>query len=339
MERRKFIQKESFVTPEPLKQGDVIGVISPSSQVDLPIEIKTQAYSYLKDKGFKVKEADGINLNYGHTAGKPQERANQIHEFVKNPEIRAVMSFWGGYNSNQLLDYLDFGLIKDNPKMFVGYSDFTVVNLAISSLSGLVTYTGPSIISFTKPKQFDYTWTSFDEVCINRKMEIQYVPSESYTDDLDYIENSVKPRELKHNSGLNVFRNGKSVGVSMSANLISLASLSGSRFFPNLENKILFLEEAEYANTSMVDRALTQLKQVGAFSNLKGVVLGRFMSQTGFNDSDRLTDLIADTFGNFSYPVMYDIDFGHTDPMITVPNGITCELDCTNKGFKFKHDN
>lgn len=336
MERKLVNKSETLIVPEPLRQGDTIGIVAPSSQLDLPVEIKHQAYHFLQNKGFIIKEARDANLVYGHTAGSAKERADQIHQLVRDPKVKTIMSFWGGYNSNQLLDHLDFDMIKMNPKIFIGYSDFTTVNLAITSFSGLITYTGPSIISFTEPKQFDYTWESFENSCINRR-EVGYVPSAIYTDDLGYIEDPGRQRVLKENTGPVIFRGGQSNGLSMSANIMSLASLTGTHFLPNLKDRILFLEEAEYANTGMVDRALTQLKQAGVFSELSGVVLGRFMSKSGFCDEDKLEDLIADVFGDFSYPVMYNIDFGHTDPMITVPNGLVCELDCTNKSFKFKY--
>lgn len=302
-----------LVRSDKLKIGDKIGIVATSSQIDLPFDAKQKAYEFLRRKSFVIEEAENITASIGHTAGSIEDRVDSFHKLVADQSVRAIMSFWGGYNSNQLLDFLDFDLIKKNPKIYISYSDFTVLTLAITEFSKLITYVGPSVVTFSKPNPLTYTWKYFEKFCIQNKDTVIYKSSPFYTDDLQYIAGERRTRQNKINPGLVVYRDGNGEGRIVCANIISLATLLGTKYFPNLDDKVLFLEEAEYVNTAMIDRALTQLKQAGALTSLNGLVFGRFMEQTGFNWSDNFGELLNNLVINENFPILCNVDFGHTD--------------------------
>lgn len=245
------------------------------------------------------------------------------------------MSFWGGLNSNQLLDLIDYDLIKKNPKVFIGYSDSTVLNLAIQKKSGLITYTGPSFISFTKPSFFSYTWEYFYKACFQNK-RYEALPSPNYSDDA-YYKKPGQPREIQENAQWKVFKEGNASGTSYGVHLYGLIALIGTEYIPNLENVVLFLEEADEFNFEMIDRGLMQLKHAKILDKLAGVVWGRFMPQSGFDKFPTyFEDLLRRIFSEYNYPIIYDVDFGHTDPILTVPNGGECVLSAKNERIKLE---
>lgn len=312
---KKFSENKSSLNmvPEKLKPGDTLGIVATASVVDLEKPLIQKGFDFLKSKGFSLIEAPNLYQKTGHIAGGIEERVNAFHAFIENPQIKGIMAFWGGYNSNQLLDRLDYELIAKNPKVIIGYSDFSVITTAITKMSRIVTYCGPSVITFSKPGQFDYTWQYFSKMCLEDNQEIVLVPSSQEKDD-----------------GYKVFKSGNSQGEIIAANLISLASLVGTKYCPDFSGKILFLEEAEYANTAMIDRALTQLRQAEVFSQCHGIVFGRFPKKSGFNDNDSLESLLTAHFDGLDKPIVYNVDFGHTDPIFTVPSGGQCDLQVTD---------
>lgn len=314
--------------PDKLQSGDRIGVIAPSAPVDLPEPLIQRGYTFLEEKGFEVVEGENFRSNTGDTAGSIQDRVESIHSLVTDPSIKAIMSFWGGYNTTDLLDHVDFDLIRKNPKLFVGYSDFSALTLAITHKTNLITYYGPSVITFTKPTQFDYTWDSFEATCMTAHPLMRLQSSDFYTDDLHYISTGSTSRELKENHGYKTFQEGSAGGRVVAGNLMALTSLLGTEFCPDFDDKILFLEASEYANRGMIKRSLTQLRQSNAFAKANGVVLGRFMSQSGFQSEEQIEAMFHDIFAGYEdLPVLYHADFGHSDPMITIPNGGICSID------------
>ena len=181
-----------FIYPPKLKKGSKIGIIATSSSVSTLDESQIRkGYQYLENKGFKIVEHPQCRLQTGYTAGSIKKRVGAIHQFVADKEIDCIMSFWGGYNTNQILDYLDYQLIKKCPKIFIGYSDTCALLQAITAKTGIVTYMGPAVISFTKPDPFDYTWEYFERMCIDNSHEVSIKDSKNFADDLYFLNNSM----------------------------------------------------------------------------------------------------------------------------------------------------
>ena len=151
------------------------------------------------------------------------------------------MSYWGGLNSNHLLAHLDYNLIKNNPKIIIGYFDMTAITSAVTKKTGLVTFSGPAALSFSKPEPFGYTWDYFESMCINPKEALRISSSTQYADDLFFLREDDDYRIKKNNQGILSFKKGKAEGEIVAGNMQTLLGLCGTEYMPDVSNKILFL--------------------------------------------------------------------------------------------------
>lgn len=327
------------VLPPRLKKGSGIGIIAPADPVKNihPDEIIQRGYDYLKNKGFKVIESKSAQEStHKHTAGSIELRVNDIHEFIKNDKVGCIMAYWGGFNTNQLLDYLDYDLIKNNPKIIIGYSDITALTTAITTKTGLVTFSGPSVISFAKPEPFDYTWKYFEKMCIEPQKELAYKASPDYADDLYFLRDDNDYRIKQTNDGLKIFKDGDARGEIVVGNLQTLLVLVGTEYLPDMKDKILFIEEDETSTPAHFDRFLMQCRQIGWLDKIKGLVIGRFTEHSKFDKDDSLEELLKIYFEDVGFPVLYNMDFGHSDPMITIPHGGVVSINSHKKEIIFE---
>ena len=289
-------------------------------------------YQFLTSKGLEVYEHPQVRIRNNYLAGTIQERVDAIHSLLKDDSIDILMAFWGGANTNQILPYLDYDLFKKYPKPIVGFSDVTALLLAVYKKCGIRTYMGASGITFDKPDTFEYSFNYFKKVLIDQEKEIVIDDSPKYADDLYFLNPDPTKREIKDNSGSKIYRHGKAEGEIIAANLQTLLVLAGTEYFPDLEGKMLFLEEAESEDPSMIHRFFTHLSQVTDLNKLKGVFIGRFAVQSGFKEGNTEEMIYDDVFKNINIPIVYNLDFGHTDPLFTIPIGAKAEVD-TEKGL------
>lgn len=318
------------ILPQNLDKNKLIGVIAPADPVSGVCleDVIQRGYKYLKEKGFSIIEGKSVKeLTQKHTAGSISLRVDDIHDFVKREDVGCIMAFWGGFNTNQLLDYLDYNLIKANPKIFIGYSDVTALTTAITTKTGLITFSGPGVISFAKPEPFEYTWDYFKRMCIEPEEKLIVKASPDYADDLFFLREDDDHRIHKKNDGIKIFINGKAKGEIVAGNLQTLLILNGTEYIPDLTGKILFVEEDETSTSAHIDRFICQCKQLGWFDKIAGLVFGRFTEQSQFLPKDSFEDILKEYFSNAKFPVLYNADFGHSDPMITIPNGGMCTID------------
>lgn len=322
--------------PHRLKKGDKIGVIAPADPVRgvCPDDVIVRGYNYLREKGFEIVEGESVKVpaEY-HTAGPVDLRVRDIHSFLKDDEVTCIMAFWGGFNSNQILDHLDYELIKETKKIFIGYSDITAITTAITTKTGLITFSGPGVISFAKPEPFDYTWSYFEKMCMSIEETIVH-PSEQYADDLYFLREDNDHRIFKTNEGIKVYKEGVATSEVVVGNLQTLLVLQGTEYVPSMKGKILFVEEDETSTPAHVDRFFCQMKQSGWLEQIAGLVVGRFTEQSQFSSEDSLESLLKQYLADAPYPVLYDVDFGHSDPLITIPNGGVCEIN--NDAIRFE---
>jgi len=319
-----------IILPPKLNKSKKIGVIAPADPVRgiCAEDVIQRGYNYLRAKGFSIEEGESVKkLTQKHVAGSISLRVNDIHNFVRREDVGCIMAFWGGFNTNQLLDYLDYDLIKKNPKIFIGYSDATALTTAITTKTGLITFSGPGVISFAKPEPFEYTWEYFEKICVNPRDEVVIKSSPNYADDFYFLRKDNDHRIKKSNEGIKVFVNGKARGEVFAGNLQTLLALNSTSYLPNVTGKILFVEEDETSTPAHVDRFICQCKQLGWFEKIAGLVFGRFTEQSQFSPEDSFEDLLNEYLSDVPFPVIYNVDFGHSDPMITIPNGGTCAID------------
>jgi len=302
-----------LIRPRALRAGDTIGLINPSGAVfdTAPYE---QTRRSLEAMGFQVREAPHLRARYGHMAGTPQQRAEDIHTLFSDRAVAGVLAVTGGSGANRVLPHLDYALIAQNPKFLGGFSDLTALITAVHVKTGLVTFHSPLARS---------EWNAFS-VDNFRAVVMPAGPPPT-------LRNAVLPSdELAPREGLiTTLRGGTAQGRLVGGNLAVLTSLAGTPYLPTFDGAILFLEDVnEYIYR--VDRMLSTLLLSGALAQVAGVVLGGFTDckpSEGSYGSLTLDEVFADYFLPLNVPVYSGAMFGHVKRKFTLPLGVNAQID------------
>ncbi len=306
------------IYPAKLKTGDEVRVIAPSrSLAIISKDIRDIADKRFSDMGLKLSFGNYVEEMDDFASSSIRSRLEDFHDAFRDKNIKAVITVIGGFNSNQLLKYLDWDLIKNNPKIFCGYSDITALNNAIFAKTGLVTYSGPHYSSFGQKLYFDYTLEYFTK-CLFRESSYEIKPSEKWSDDFWWTDQ--KERNLIENNSYLVINEGEAIGTIIGANLCTLNLLQGSEYFPSLTDSVLFIEADNVSLSHTFDRDLQSLIHLPDFKDVKGIVIGRFQ-RASKTTNDILIKIIKSKKELDNLPVIANVDFGHTDPKITFPVG------------------
>lgn len=291
-----------------LKKGDTIGIIAPASCTSY--EKVLEAKKNIENMGYRVILGECTKKAWYSYAGTDEERAKEINDFFKNKEIDAIICMRGGYGCNRLVELVDFQIIKENPKIFIGYSDITTLHMAINEKTGLITFHGPMAVSNFLNGYNEETYRHF--------IEVLSVPQEK--------------RELKNFSkNLEVINGGKCQGKVVGGNLATLIATLGTEYDLDYNGKILFLEEIG-EKTYKIDRFLNQLKKHGVLEKIKGVILGDFRNCPPDSEKDMsLLEVFYDYFKDLRKPVVFNFESGHSEPMLTLPLGALCDIDGDNR--------
>lgn len=312
------------IYPDKLKDGDEVRIIAPALSYSIfSEELKSIANKRFEDLGLKLTFGKHINEKNDFTSSSIESRVEDLHDAFSDKNVKAIFTAIGGANSNQLLKYLDWQLIKNNPKIFCGFSDITALNNSIFAKTGLVTYSGPHYSTFGQKLYFDYT-LDYIKKCLMTSDSVAIKPSESWSDDSWYKDQD--KRNLIKNDGWLVIKEGKAIGAIIGGNLCTFNLLQGTEYMPDLDNSILFLEDDYLTNPDTFDRDLQSLIHLPDFNKVKGIVLGRFQNKSVVTNS-LLTQIVKTKRELNNIPVIANIDFGHTDPKVTLPIGGTVELD------------
>lgn len=281
------------------------------------------AKNKLQDLNYNVTFSKNCEICDFFISSSIRSRVSDLHNAYKDKNIDIILSVLGGYNSNQLLDYIDYDLIKKNPKIICGYSDITVLLNAIYTMTGIVTYLGPTFHSFSMKQGLEETIYSFNQV-INGK---EYILSDPLMFSSDKWYDDQNNRKFIKNKGMIIINKGVAKGTIVGGNLCSFNLLHGTKYMPSLENKILFLEDDSLVGKEYpyeFDRNLTSLMQQPNFNKVKGIVIGRSQVQTGMNLSKWKKILNKRELKNI--PIIINANFGHTTPTATIPIGGVCKI-------------
>lgn len=312
-----------MIFPEPLKKGDNVFLFCPSSPI-IPEEDIEKCKKVIIDLGFNPVIGKSLYENYGgYMAGKAEIRIEDLHEAFSRKDIKGIFCVKGGYSASQLLDKIDYELIKNNPKVFVGYSDVTNLHIIFNQKCNLGTYHGPMVKSNMINDFNDYTKTSFFEAM--EKNETKYEEPENMP--LSILTEGNSPSE---NIG----------GVLTGGNMAIIVTTLGTQYEIDTRGKILFLEDVDEEIGSL-NRMLTHLKYAGKFSDCKAVVFGNFVvcknTYTKENQHYELLELLKDFFADYDKPVIYGMESGHKKPyMFTLPLGAKCSINLQNKEILFE---
>lgn len=308
-----------IIKPKRLKSGDVIGIISPASSPDDLTKINS-GIQYLEKLGYRVEVGKNVGLQEGYLAGTDIERLNDLHDMFKNKHIKAIFSIRGGYGSGRLLDKIDYRLIRNNPKIFVGYSDINALQMAFYTKCGLITFAGPMVAVDFHEEVSPFTEEVFWRTITSNKK-------------IGRVKN---PRNEK----IYVLTKGRAQGRLVGGNLSIFSSLIGTEYFPKIKDAVLLLEDVNEA-PYRIDRMFNQLKLAKIFKQIKAVVLGHFVNCIETDTTKKtftLNEVVIEYFQNMKIPVMYNLRHGHVKENITMPFGIKCVVNAS-RGFIEINDN
>lgn len=301
-----------------LKPGDELRIISPSRSLSIiSAQQRKIAKEQLEGLGFRISISTNSFDTDDFSSSSIEARIEDLHEAFLDPNVKGILTTIGGFNSNQLLRYIDYSIIAANPKRLCGYSDITALSNAIYAQTGLVTYSGPHFSTFAMLHGNEYTIEHFRNLMMN-DTEIGVKPSTHWSDDLWYRDQ--ERREFIKNEGPYIINDGEANGTIIGGNLCTLNLLQGTEYMPSLKDSILFIEDDYESSPVTFDRDLQSLIHQPGFQDVQGLVIGRF--QKGSNMTKELLTQIVHSKEELSeIPVIADVDFGHTTPMITYPVG------------------
>lgn len=307
-----------MIIPEKLKKGDEIRVIAPSRSLKIiSEETRDNANKIFEDLGLKLSFSKNAEKCDDFFSSSIEDRIEDLHEAFLDKNVKAIFTVIGGYNSNQLLKYIDYELIKSNPKIFCGYSDITALSCAIYHKTGLITYSGPVYSTFGMKKGLDYTIEYMKRALMESK-EFEIIPSETWSDDLWYINQN--DRNFIPNEGLKYINEGEAQGKIIGGNLCTLNLLQGTEFMPSLKDTILFIEDADLTFAEIFDRDLQSLIHQKDFEKVRGIVFGKFQIKSNI-DEQIFIKIINAKKELRNIPIIYNVNFGHTTPHITFSIG------------------
>lgn len=332
-----------LISSKRLRKGDLISIVSPSAGLGelFPHRVR-DGISALERMGFRVKVEKNALGRRGWVSGTVEERIEDLHSAFSDPDVKCVMCSIGGDHSNQLLRHIDYDLIRKNPKIFIGYSDISVLHYALQSKSGIRTFYGPCLISeFGEyPDILDYTEESFVRTLMDGSFgEIR--ASEGWTDDfLDWFDEKshTKARPLYESKGYAWWREGKASARLIGGCIPSINHTLGTEYWVDPTEGLFFLDipeggPGEPMSIATVDSLLADLDNAHVFENISGLIIGRPYRFTE-ESAEQLKAIILKYAGPYDYPILYNTNIGHCSPNITLPFGVSAELDSSKNSFR-----
>ena len=299
-----------MIIPNKLKKDYIVLVVAASSSIEeKDKEYIEKSTKMLEDLGLKVEFSKNVYSNKTGYGATVLEKAEDINEGFRNPKYQMLFLVKGGANSNSLFDYLDYELIKNNPKIICGFSDSTSITNMITEKTGLVTYSGPTFKSLSS-WETEYSYRSFIKRFMKEELELAEEDDEFIT--------------IQH---------GKTVGELIGGNLSLISKMVAGKYNINFDNKILFIEELGFeSEPAMCSGNLYYLKQNGIFDKIKGIWVGNYAHE----ENIALEKILLDTLGEeYDFPIIKSNNFGHTDRKTIIPIGTIAKID-TEKSIKIE---
>ena len=297
-----------MIKPKALHKNSTIGIVSPSYWLDGKILSLTS--KYFANLGYKLKFGKSNDLKWGPFAGLPEQRADDINEMFGSSDIDAIFCARGGYGANRVLPLLDYNLIKENPKIFIGYSDITALLTSITQKTSLVTFHGPMLTTY-RDSWVEYNYSLMQRVLTGEKFIKIYSPE------------GLETKILKH---------GVASGPLWGGNMCLLVNRLGTDDSLNTDGTILFLEDIDEYLYSF-ERMLVHMREAGMFDNIKGLIFGELkdMKDQEVKFERNIDQIILDICGDLNIPILSNFPCGHGKFQSTLPLSINTEIDSKNK--------
>jgi muramoyltetrapeptide carboxypeptidase len=299
MEHKKITASK----PQRLQPGDTIGIVAPAG----PFDTKQfeQGIAILKSMGYEVKIPEQLQQADGFLAGSDAHRASLINDFFADSGVKGIICARGGYGSMRVLDLVDYEMIRNHPKVFIGFSDITALLLSLYNRGNLIPFHGPVVISLGRA-------------------DLETVQSLS-----NAIASDV-PVEISAKDAV-IVRPGRVSGMVCGGNLTTLCHLIGTPFAPDFRGSILVLEEINEA-PYRIDRMLFQMRAAGCFKGVEAIALGAF---DHCGDEKEIIRVVDGIFQGADFPILAGFKFGHGQTNMTIPIGIQATLDTDNLSLVF----
>ena len=329
----------ALALPPRVKSGDAVALVSPSwfAAGAFPHRVD-RGRAYLEGLGLRLKVMPNAMAVGDWAAGTPQQRVDDLHAAFADPEVSVVLCAIGGNHSNELVDLLDYDLIRANPKVFQGLSDISVLHCAFQRHCGMATFYGPALVTNLGeyPAVFALTDRSLRAAWFGGA-PLEYEACHAWTDEfLDFRTKAdlTRARQVQPGDGWLWLHPGSASGVILGGCLETLCwHVKGTAEWPDLAGCILLLEPSEEApSPAIVASYLTDLRRIGVMDQIAGLVFSR---PTNYAPSDVpvLWKVVRDATEGLGVPVLANFDCGHTDPMLTVPLGVEVRLDSSTESF------
>ena len=293
------------IFPKKLKPNDTIGLVSVAGAIENPIQVKS-AINYFSKLGFNVKVSNNIEKQNRYLSGSDEERANALNSFFADDQINAIIALRGGYGSIRILDKIHYEVIKQNPKIFGGYSDITALSLMIFQKTGLVTFNTPMPYSDFVQNKTGFSQISFIKTLQNGENTIKLIDSKTYNEKI-------------------------ANGVLWGGNLSTIQSLCGTDFIP--DEKFILVAEDINEPVYKLDKMFTQLFNIEKFKqNITGLVLGDF---SNIDNNNYFDELIKEISQKHKIAAISGLKFGHEEYNTTFPIGVKAQLNTKTKSLDF----
>ena len=301
MPKAKGVLMMNINKPNKLKNGDTIAIIAPAGNVEKDKILNS--VRYFENLGYKIKLGKNIFNQDRYLAGTDEERLNDLHEAFADNEVKAIFCARGGYGSIRLINRIDYEFIRNNPKIFCGYSDITAISLMLFKKAGLITYSAPMPKGDFQPEDIDkFTEYNFWNALTNNSLTIT-------------------------TPNLKTYKDGDAKGILWGGNLATICSLCGLDFIP--DEKFIFFAEDLNEPVYKIDRSLRQLMNIDKFrQNVSAVILGDFLGVEEYND--QLGKLFNELAQELNVPVYGGYQISHGKTKVTVPVGANCQLENKN---------
>lgn len=287
----------NLIKPAKLKKGDTIGVLAVSGAFEGNKDKILHAVQFFENMGYHIVLSENIFCKDRYLAGSDEKRVEELHKFFTNPNIKAVICLRGGYGAIRIINKIDYSIIRNNPKIFCGYSDITALNAMFLKRAGLITYAGPMILSdFARETILPYTSQELINALTHDTI--------SYRID-------------------NVFQDGNAEGILWGGNLSTLVSLCGQDFIP--DEKFIFFAEDLNEPVYKIDKMFQQLMNIEKFTkNIQALVLGDFLD---IDNEEWFNILIKEIGEKLNIPIVKKNGITHLSRKVTLPYGAMTKLE------------
>lgn len=295
-----------MIIPEKLRIGDTIGVVAPSNPIINENIEEIQKARYIIEKlGFKVKFSKNLFSNMNGYSASAKEKAEDINEMFKDKDVKMIWCAKGGENSNSTFEYLDYEIIKQNPKIICGYSDITSITNMITERAGLVTFSS----------------TNFKTIATD---ETEYSLKEALK---RFVDGSLELGKTEY--GYKTIQEGTAEGKLIGGNLSLTRGMVAGKYSIDFTDKILFLEELGFeTGPALASNFLYFMKQNGVFDKIKGIWIGNYTHESGIKLEDILLEVIGEEFKG---PIIKSENFGHIEKKTVIPIGTKAKIDTSQE--------